>query len=100
MKLLCQLLLLITVLFPFHSQAGNPANGKKTYDLHCAMCHGVSGKNVMPDAPDFTRGEGLFSSDQNLLVRIQEGKMICPGYGGILKQQVIMDVITYIRTFF
>jgi len=78
--------------------AADPNKGGQTYRLHCSMCHGENGHRVMPNAPDFSRGEGTFQSDMALLKRIEAGKNACPSYRGILQQQDILDLIAHIRT--
>lgn len=98
MKFTILLLLIAACLNPSSSFAGS-REGKQTYELHCEMCHGNSGQSPMADVPDFSRGEGLYNTDQNLLLRIQAGKSSCPGYDGILRKQKILDVIAYLRTF-
>jgi len=82
------------------SYAGNPLEGSTNYDIHCSMCHGMDGVSITPDAADFSRGEGLVNSDMRLVTRIQEGNSTCPGFGGILTRQEILDVIAYTRTLF
>lgn len=89
-------LVLLAVAGP--SPAANPVKGGATYRLHCSMCHGENGRRVMPSAPDFSRGEGTFQPDMALLEHIEAGKRACPSYRGILQQQDILDLISYIRT--
>ena len=97
-KKLIFIMLMLSLFFSNTSFASDTINGKKIYQLHCVMCHGVNGKSVMAGAADFNRGEGLFQSDHGLLKRIQSGKNACPAYRGILTEQKIFDVIAYIRT--
>lgn len=80
--------------------ASDVRNGKKIYQLHCQMCHGMNGNSSMAGAASFKRGEGLFQSDHSLLQRILNGDKVCPAYRGILSEQDIFDVIAYIRTFY
>jgi len=79
---------------------GNPFNGKPLYYKHCFDCHEKNGDTPMLNAPDFTKREGLMMSDQQLLTTIKSGKGIMPGYQGILKDEQIRDIITYIRNIF
>jgi mono/diheme cytochrome c family protein len=88
------------ILLSQYSYGGSPVEGRTNYDMHCSMCHGMDGVSITPDAADFSRGEGLVNSDMRLVTRIQEGKSICPGFGGILTRQEILDVIAYTRTLF
>jgi cytochrome c6 len=88
----------ILVLYSGFSQAADSVKGGELYRLHCALCHGVSGVNVMPNAPNFTRNEGLLQPDPSLLASIKNGKNAMPSYNGILSDQDILDVIVYLRT--
>ena len=47
--------------------AADPQNGGKFYAKNCKNCHGVTGVAQMPGLPDFSRGQGLLSSDNDLL---------------------------------
>ena len=92
------LLLIPVLLFSNTLKASDINKGRKIYQLHCVMCHGVNGKNTMVGAADFSRGEGMFQSDHSLRKRIKSGKNACPAYLGILTDQKIFDVIAYLRT--
>ena len=81
----------------FNAYAGDIDNGKKLYARHCVTCHGVDGVNVMPDAPNFAYSERLLRPDDFILVSIKEGKNAMPAYRGLLEDQEILDVITYLR---
>lgn len=80
--------------------AGNPFDGRPIYYKYCFDCHESSGSTPMLNAPNFKKREGLMATDQQLLAIIKNGKGIMPGYNGILKDEQIMDVITYIRNIF
>lgn len=73
--------------------------GGKLYALHCASCHGNTGRPVVPGAPDFARTNALLQPDSILLERIKKGKNAMPGYYGILKEAEILDLIAHLRTF-
>ena len=92
------LMLVLTLFLSNNLMSSDINNGRKIYQLHCAMCHGVNGESVMAGAANFNRGQGLFQSDHSLLERIKSGKNACPAYRGILREQKIFDVIAYIRT--
>ena len=79
------------------AMAGNPVNGGKIYNQQCKKCHGTSGKSTFPGVADFSRGEGLMISDHELLQKIRDGKGMMPAFRGILKDDDISDVITYLR---
>jgi cytochrome c6 len=92
------LLLFLLVFYSSFSQAADTVKGGELYRLHCALCHGLSGVNIMPNAPNFTRGESLLQPDLSLLASIKSGKNAMPSYNGILSDQDILDVIVYLRT--
>lgn len=80
------------------SHAADTNKGAEIYAKHCTTCHGVSGISVMPDAPNFAKGEGLMSPDRALLITIQSGKAAMPAYRGVLSDQDILNVIAFLRT--
>ena len=99
--LIAKLLLAISAfLYPAAGYAGDVFNGKQVYKSHCANCHGSSGSGEIGNAPDFARGEGLMQSDVSLMEEISRGKGTMPGYQGVLSDQEILDVISYIRILF
>ena len=100
MRVIFYLLFFIILQIASLAQAANTNEGKKLYDRHCAMCHGLQGKSTMANAPNFKRGEGLFKSDFDLQAHIKKGKNACPAFTGLLKPQQIFDVIAYLRTFY
>lgn len=63
------------------------------------MCHGANGKAVIAGTPDFIYNNVLAKPDFELKTFINAGRGIMPGFQGLLKDQEIMDVISYIRTF-
>lgn len=77
--------------------AGNTVNGAKIYNLQCKKCHGASGKSVLPGVADFSRGEGLMKADGELFLKIKSGSGMMPAYRGVLKDDDIFDVISYLR---
>ena len=80
------------------AQAADPNKGRQLFATHCAICHGASGKSVMPGAPNFDRGEGLLRPDFTLLAAIRSGKNAMPAFQGMLADRDILDVIAYLRT--
>lgn len=81
--------------------AGNPFAGKDIYNRHCAKCHGDRGESQLIGVPNFARGEVVISStDPMLLETIRNGKRTMPGFRGLLKDNEILDVISYMRTLF
>lgn len=92
--------ILLLLVLPQLTLASNIVKGREIYKKHCVMCHGESGKSNMAGAANFSRGEGLFKSDYQLLDRIKKGNRACPAYLGILKEQQIFDTIAHIRTLY
>ena len=78
--------------------AADPVEGQSLYKVQCVICHDRNGQGMTPDMPDFRRGDGLFASDRQLVKQIENGKNGCPPFMGILQQQKILDIISYLRT--
>ena len=74
-------------------------NGKQLYAQHCSGCHGASGEGNMPGLPNFAQGEQMFKSDGELHDSIRNGSGVMPGFSGLLKEEEISDIVTYLRTF-
>ena len=72
--------------------------GKNLYLVHCSGCHGEKGFSVMPQVPNFARGEGLGQPDAVLMDVIRTGSDTRPPFLGILNDREIFDVISYVRT--
>jgi len=93
--------LLVTLLLAFMSgstYAADIVNGGKLYAKYCVTCHGTDGVNVMPDAPNFANSEKLLRPDTFILTSIKEGINAMPSFQGMLKDQEILDIISYLRT--
>ncbi len=80
--------------------AADVFKGKDTYQTYCEVCHGSNGQGSIPGTPNFTRGQGLLQPDLALYNRIESGKNAMPAFQGVLDTDEILDVITYLRTFF
>lgn len=78
--------------------AGDPGKGSTVYRTHCVTCHGERGEGAMPGVPDFSRGEALMQPDRALAESIIQGKTIMPAFQGILSDDEVLDVITFLRT--
>ncbi len=92
--------LLLFLSFSSAGFAGDPFLGASVYSEHCAYCHGANGKAVIAGTPDFMRNMQLLAKpDMQIMQTIKGGKGLMPAFGGLLKDNQIMDVITYIRTF-
>ncbi|MGC2164522.1 MAG: cytochrome c [Gallionella sp.] len=78
--------------------AGDINKGAQLYRQHCVTCHGVDGINLMPDAPNFAHSEKLLRPDNFILDAVKQGANAMPSYAGVLKDQDILDIISYLRT--
>lgn len=83
---------------PLGANAADMRNGARLYALHCAGCHGANGRSVMPEAPNFSRGERLMQSDLALLASLRVGRGAMPGYAGLLNDRELLDVVSFLRT--
>jgi mono/diheme cytochrome c family protein len=80
-------------------QAADVFNGQSLYRLHCEGCHGANGSGALPGTPNFATGQGLMQPDTHLYQSIRDGKLVMPGFRGVLSDYEILDVIAYLRTF-
>ncbi len=80
------------------ASAGNVFEGRSVYESHCLQCHGTDGNAVLPNAPNFMRGERLNQPDSVLLQSIRDGKAVMPAFDKILGREDLLNVISYIRT--
>lgn len=78
--------------------AADVAQGQRLYQIHCAACHGARGQSLIPNAPNFSRGERLMQADFALMATIKSGKVSMPAFAGVLRDQQILDVIAFLRT--
>ena len=85
---------------PPQSNAANYFNGKTLYESYCEACHGRSGQGEMPGSPNFSQGRTLMQPDLSLYTQIRDGKNAMPGFRGVLSETEILDVISYIRSFY
>ena len=87
----------LLIMLPMSAFASDPVNGQKLYMVHCAGCHGVNGISLMPQAPNLARFEVYSQSDHDLVDVIRAGRNTMPPYLGILKQNEMYDVVSYMR---
>lgn len=78
--------------------AADLINGNRIYQMRCVGCHGIDGKAINPAAPSFILGERLSQPDMALMLSLKTGKTKCPPFFGVLKDQEILDALTYART--
>ena len=79
--------------------AADMQKGRQVYEIHCIACHGERGISSDPLVPSFADGDLLYLMDSDLLRRIRDGKDTMPAFRGILRDEEIRDVITYLRSF-
>jgi cytochrome c6 len=84
--------------FSHAANAANLMNGQQLYQRYCGACHGFRGEGIAPEAPKFQRGERLDQPDMMLMQSVKTGKKTMPPFFGILKDQEILDVLSYVRT--
>jgi len=80
-------------------QAGDYFKGQIVYATYCQGCHGSDGKGTLSGAPNFTRGLSLMKPDARLFDTVISGRNAMPGFQGVLKNEDIYNVISYIRSF-
>ena len=80
--------------------AGDPAKGRGIYAVRCSGCHGANGIPTMPALPNFSMGQGMMKSDQEIMNFIKKGKSVMPGFEGVITDEEILNVIAHIRTLF
>ena len=90
------LLLVFAAALP--ARAGDMQKGREVYEMHCVACHGMDGYAVDMTIPSFANGDRMFLMDQEMLQSIRTGKNLIPAFRGLLSDQEIRDVITYLRT--
>ncbi len=82
----------------FQASAANFGRGQQLYQMHCAACHGMRGEGVAPEAPKFQLGERLNQPDMLLMQSVKMGSKAMPPFFGILKDQEILDILSFVRT--
>ncbi len=95
--------------------AADVSRGHTIYDAHCVECHGADGRGDGPAAPmlsphprDFTSGKyeirstesGSIPTDDDLVRSVRQGLYgtAMPGWGGVLRDDEIRDVVGYIKS--
>ena len=111
----CAIIGAVIVLVPA-SLMGDAQHGKAIYGEHCAECHGPAGQGdgpaayfLMPRPRDFTAGKykirstetGTLPTDDDLLRTVRQGLYgtSMPGWGPILSETDIRDVVDYTKSF-
>ena len=79
--------------------AGDPFAGSAIYVEHCVSCHGGDGSGEVAGTPSFRGGALMSKGEFELRDKVRNGKDLMPRFEGILTEEQIDDVVTYIRTF-
>lgn len=90
-------LMLVLLAAPYAGSA-QAAPGRELFETNCAVCHGIDGTSILPNAPHFSKGDRLEKSDDELHKSIAEGVRVMPPWNGVLSDQEIDLILTYIRT--
>lgn len=79
---------------PTKTTAGDAAAGKTVFAANCSTCHGLSGHggNGGPDLTTIPSAKNL----QRVLRQVTDGGAAMPPFKGVLTQQQINDVATYV----
>ncbi|MGA2831951.1 MAG: cytochrome c [Terracidiphilus sp.] len=93
------ILLAASIAAPAFSQA----RGADIYKAKCAVCHGSDGLAVTPMARivktlSFKDPAILKATDAQLFDSTKNGKSTMKGYGGMLTDVQIKDLVAYMRT--
>jgi DMSO reductase family type II enzyme heme b subunit len=99
------------------AKPGDAEKGKDIYDKRCGWCHGADGdgagaaKDLLNPPPrDFTSGnykiksssfEDMTPNDDDIYRMIRDGMpgTAMPGWGDLLKDQEMWDLVSYLKTF-
>jgi DMSO reductase family type II enzyme heme b subunit len=110
-------LLLLAVALPAAARPGDAERGLAIYAGRCLMCHGKEGDGLGPAAErlnppprDFTLGlykikttafDDEVPNDADLMRMVRDGMpgSVMPGWGDVLSDDEMGDVIAYIKTF-
>ena len=82
------------------AQAGDPFAGAEIYTQHCLRCHGADGGGNNLDVIGFRQSNAMLQPDTVLIDTTSYGSGLMPAYRGMLDEQQIEDVVSYVRTLF
>lgn len=85
------------VALPVVAHAANPVQGKNVYEEHCAVCHGADGEAVVPQTPNFVKGERMEKPDAQLMATMRDGLNVMPAWKGIISDSDMADALSYVR---
>lgn len=89
---------------PTKATVNSLANGKRLYQIYCAVCHGGDAKGKGPVAmkfvppPDLTLDVFRKRPDGFLYETIRAGGPIMPGQGEALTPEERWDIVNYLRS--
>jgi len=73
-------------------------SGQDLYGLACSRCHGVDRTGIEDLGPDISLTSfAMDESDEWIAGRIRDGRDIMPRFGGVLSDNQIAQLITYLR---
>ena len=102
---------------PAAAKPGDAVKGKEIYGKRCAWCHGADGDGagaakdrLNPPPRDFTSGnykirtssfEDMVPNDDDVFRMIRDGMSgtAMPGWGDVLKEQDMWNLVAYVKTF-
>jgi mono/diheme cytochrome c family protein len=89
---------------PVPATAKSIENGKRFFQIYCAVCHGTDGKGMGPVAskfvppPDITQAFFRARTDGFLYETIRRGGPLMPGQGEALSSKERWDIVNYLRS--
>lgn len=89
---------LLGIWLPASVMASDIMHGRQLYQRHCQACHGSHGQPNMPGAPDFSRGERLLRSDEQVVAAIRRGQGMMPAFEGRFTADEFFDLVAFLRT--
>ncbi len=88
---------------PITPTAASVENGKRLFEIYCALCHGPDGKGGGPIAtkfvppPDLTLDMFRQRQDGFIYGTIRDGGALMPGQGGAISPRERWDIVNYLR---
>lgn len=79
-------------------------NGRRLFEIYCALCHGVNGKGMGPVAtkfippPDLTLPFFQQKGDGFIYGTIRNGGPIMPAYGTLLTPRERWEIVNFLRS--
>ena len=73
----------------------NQSSGRNVYSSKCSACHGDDGTRGLAGAKDLSTST---LSDQEVTEIIKSGKGSMAGYGAILSEKELSQVVEYVKT--